>query len=80
MSLQEKEYTMVVLFKLKIPSLVISVQHHSVSLVMHSCYPRGGIFNPHLTNIKDSYIIYLSEIVREQGSGKMDLKAKDIVM
>ena len=42
--------------KLKIPLLGIIVRHHSASLVMPNSYPRGGIFNPHLTTIKDSYI------------------------
>ena len=40
---------------LKIPSLGISVQHDSASLVMPNTYPRGGIFNPHCTAIKDTH-------------------------
>ena len=55
MSMQEKESIMVVRCKLKIPSLGITAQYHSASLVMPSSYPRDRIFNPHLTAIKDSY-------------------------
>ena len=54
-SLKEKESVMVVWCGLKIPSLGITVRHYSGSLVMPNSYPRGGIFNPHLTTIKDSY-------------------------
>ena len=32
----------------------VTVWHHSASLVMPNSYLRDGIFNPHLTNIKDS--------------------------
>ena len=56
-SMQEKESVMVVQCELKIPTLGITVRHHSASLVMPNSYPRDGIFNPHLTTIKDSYII-----------------------
>ena len=38
--------------KLKIPSLGITVRHHSASLVMLNSNPRVGSFNPHLTAIK----------------------------
>ena len=31
-----------------------------VPIVMLNCYPRGRIFNPHLTTIKDSYNPYPS--------------------
>ena len=48
---------MVVRCKLKIPSLGITVRHHSAILVMPNSYPCNGIFNPHLTTIKDSYIL-----------------------
>ena len=47
---------MAVWCKLKILSLWITVRHHAASLVMPNSYPRDGIFNPHLTTIKDSYI------------------------
>ena len=33
----------------------VTVRHHSASLVKPNSYPRDGIFNQHLTNIKDSY-------------------------
>ena len=46
---------MVVLYDLKIPSLEITVRHHSANLVMSNSYPRYRIFNPHLTIIKESY-------------------------
>ena len=55
--MQEKESVMVVRCKLKIPSLRITVLHHSPSLLMSNSYPRDGIFNLHLTTIKDSYIL-----------------------
>ena len=53
--MQEKESIMVVRYELKIPSLEITVRHHSASLVMTDSYSRDGILNPHLTAIKDSY-------------------------
>ena len=53
--MQEKESIMVVRCELKIPSLEITVRHHLASLVMPNSYPRDGIFNSHLTIIKDSY-------------------------
>ena len=56
-SMQEKESVMVVWCELKIPSLGITVRHHSASLVMPKSYPRDGVFNPHLTTNKDSYIL-----------------------
>ena len=34
----------------------VTVRHRSASLVMPNSYPRDGIFNQHLTTIKDSYI------------------------
>ena len=46
--MQEKESIMVVRCELKIPSLGMTVRHHSAS--------RDGIFNSHVTAIKDSYI------------------------
>ena len=46
---------MVLWCELKILLLGITVRHHSASLVMPNSYPCGGIFNPHLTTIKDSY-------------------------
>ena len=33
----------------------ITVRHHWASLVMPNSYPSNGIFNPHLTPMKDSY-------------------------
>ena len=33
----------------------VTVRHHSASLVKPNSYPRDGIFNQHLTAIKDSY-------------------------
>ena len=53
--MQEKEFLMAVRCELKIPSLGKTVQNHLASLVMTNSYPHDGIFNPHLTTIKDSY-------------------------
>ena len=39
------------LMQMKLPSLGITVRHHSTSLVMPNSYPRDGIFNPNLTTI-----------------------------
>ena len=52
--MQEKESIMAVRYELKIPSLGITVRHHSASLVMPDSYSRDGILNPHLTAIKGS--------------------------
>ena len=57
--MQEKEPVMLVWFELKIPSLGITVQHHSASLVMPNRYPRDRIFKLNLTTIKDSYNLIL---------------------
>ena len=38
----------------------VTVRHHSTSLVMPNSYPDDGIFNQHLTTIKDSYNLQLS--------------------
>ena len=46
---------MVVRCKLKIPSLRISVRHHEAQ---PNSYPNDGIFNPHPTTLKDSYIYF----------------------
>ena len=46
---------MVLRCKLRIPSLGVTVRHHSASLVMPNSYPCDGIFNQHLTTIKESY-------------------------
>ena len=54
--MQEKESVMVVQCELKIPSLEITIRHHSASVVMPNSYNRDGIFNLHLTTSKDSYI------------------------
>ena len=53
--MQEKESIMAVWCELKIPSLGITVRHHSASLVLPN--PRDEIFNSHLTIIKDSYMV-----------------------
>ena len=53
--MQEKELLMVVWYKLKVPSLRITVWHHSASLAMLNSYRRGRIFNPQLTATKKSY-------------------------
>ena len=54
---------MVVRFELKIPSLGITVRHHSTSLMMPNSYPRDGIFSPNLTTIKESYLYaYLTRL------------------
>ena len=53
---------MVVRFELKIPSLGITVRHHSANLVMPNSYPRGGIFNPNLTTIQESYNRHYDEV------------------
>ena len=37
--------------------LRITAWHHCVSLLMPYSYPHDGIFNPHITTIKDSYIL-----------------------
>ena len=34
----------------------VTLQHHSASLVMPNSNPCDGIFNQHLTTIKDSYV------------------------
>ena len=57
--MQEKESIMVVWCEVKIPSLGITVRHHEASLSMSNSYPCDGIFNPHLTTIKNSLIQYL---------------------
>ena len=53
--MQEKEPIMVVWCKLKVPSLRITVRHHSARLAMLNSYRRDRIFNPQLTAIKNSY-------------------------
>ena len=57
--MQEQESIMIVRCELRIPSLGITVRHHSASLVMPSSYPRDRIYNLHLTTIKDSYKSFL---------------------
>ena len=39
----------------------VTVLHHSASLVMTNSFLRDGIFIQHLTTIKDSYILLLTE-------------------
>ena len=53
--MQEKKSLIVVRCGLKLLSLGISVLHLLASLMMPNSYPRDGIFNPHLTTVKDSY-------------------------
>ena len=48
---------MAVRCELRSPSLGITVRHHSASLVIPNSYPHDGIFNTHLTSVKDSYIL-----------------------
>ena len=50
--MQQIESVMVVRCELKIPSLGITVRHHSASLVMPNSYPRDGIFNPTSQQLK----------------------------
>ena len=66
--MREKESIMVVQCILKIRSLGVTVRHHSASLVMPNSCPRDGIFNPHLTTIKDSYNKGLVRPVLDCGS------------
>ena len=56
--MQEKESIMVVRCELKLPSLRITVRHHSASLVMPNSYPHDRIFNQDLTIIKISYTLF----------------------
>ena len=53
--MQEKESIMVVRCELKILSLRITVRHHSASLVMLDSYRCDGIFNLHITTIRNYY-------------------------
>ena len=53
--MQEKEPIMVVWYRLKVPSLRITVRHHMASLAMLNSCRRDRIFNPQLTAIKNSY-------------------------
>ena len=55
-SMQEKESIMVLRCKLKIPSLV-TIRHHSASLVMPNSYPHNGIINQHLTTIAEIFFL-----------------------
>ena len=59
--MQEKESIMVDQCELNIPSLRITVQHHLASFRMPNSYPRDGIFNLHLTTIKDFYSVLLDQ-------------------
>ena len=61
--MQENESIMVVQCELRIPSLGMTVQHHTASLVMLNNYPRDRILSPHLKTIKDSYIHGISGII-----------------
>ena len=36
---------------------LVTVRHHWASIVKPNGYPRNGIFNQHLTTIKDSYML-----------------------
>ena len=81
--MQEKESIKVVWCELKIPSLGITVRHHLASLVMPNSYPREGIFNQHLTTIKDSYnlvcnkIFFLFNIIEQESNVKISGIIKD---
>ena len=55
--MQGKESIMVMRCQLKIPSFEITVRHHFASLMMWNSYSHDGIFNLHLTTMKDSYIL-----------------------
>ena len=56
--MQEKESNMSVRCGCKIPSLEITVLHHSAK---PNSDPRDGIFYPHLTPMQDSYNIIFTE-------------------
>ena len=73
--MQEKKYIMVVRCELKIPSLGITVRHHSAGLMMPNSYPRDGIFNHHLTIIKDSYILLATSDVQMMSETKLYFSA-----
>ena len=47
-SMQEKEFIMVVRCELKIPSLGITVRHHSASLEMPNSYTHDGILSRYI--------------------------------
>ena len=64
--MQEKESIMIVWCELKIPSLGITVRHHSASLVMPNSNLRDGIFIPHLTTITDSYKVDKKAMIRNR--------------
>ena len=54
----------------------VTVRHHSASLVMPNSYPRDGIFNQHLTTIKDSYsLLSVSryDVVSQIGSNTLKI-------
>ena len=60
--MQERESIMVVRCELKIPSLWVTVQRCSASLVMLNSHPGDRIFSSHLTAIKD-YIMIIGYIL-----------------
>ena len=49
----------------------VTVPHHSASLVMPNSYPHDGIFNQHLTTIKDFYNVALPKLIMYFASGVM---------
>ena len=57
---KKKESIFRVMVGLKNPSLVITICHHSVSLVMPIGDPRDGFYYPILTLMIDSYKLILS--------------------
>ena len=57
--MQEKESVMVVWCRKKNPSLGITVWHHSAKPRDAKQCPSDGFFYPHLTLVKDSFIISL---------------------
>ena len=44
---------------------LVTARHHSASFKMPNNYPRDGIFNQHLTTIKDSYSLTHSRACRQ---------------
>ena len=44
----------------------VTVRNHSASLVMPNSYPIDGIFNQHLTSIKDSYNLQVVYAINER--------------
>ena len=64
---------MVVRCELKCPSLGITVRYHSASLTVPNSYSSDGIFNPHLTTIKDSFIVFTATESSSSNSSTLTL-------